>query len=281
MGMNESVKLEIRVLNMNLLITGTAAGIGQAVAKHFMECGHTVYGIDLIKTESSGHYHGFAADITDESSLQSVKNYLLENNIMLDAILNIAGIHMMASLVESDYARMKKVVDVNFSGTMLVNRVFYDRLAGNGRIIIVTSEVAAFDPMPFNGLYSVTKTALDAYAQALRQELNLIGQKVITVRPGAVETNLSTESMKATQNLADTTVLYRKQARNFAGLAAKFMGTPIKPEVLAALIYKATTAKHPKLIYRKHQNIGLVLLNTLPKRSQCAVIKLLLRLNLF
>lgn len=266
---------------MNLLITGAASGIGQAVAKHFMERGHAVYGIDLIKAENRDRFRGFAADITDEDALQSVRKYLLENNITLDAILNIAGIHMMASLVESDYARMKKVVDVNLSGVMLVNRVFYDRLAEHGRIIIVTSEVASFDPMPFNGLYNVTKTALDVYAQALRQELNLLGQKVVTIRPGAVETSLSAASMKATQALADTTVLYRKQARNFAKLAAAFMGKPIKAEVLAMLIYKATTTKHPKLIYRKHQNIGLVLLNILPKRIQCSVIKLLLSINLF
>ena len=266
---------------MNLLITGAASGIGQAVTKHFMECGHTVYGIDLTKTESHGNYIGFAADITDEVSLQRVRKYFHENNISFDAILNIAGIHMMASLVESDYSKMKKIVDVNLSGTMLINRVFYDCLAARGRIIIVTSEVASFDPMPFNGLYNVTKTALDAYAQALRQELNLLGQKVITIRPGAVETSLSTASIKATQELADTTVLYRKQARNFAGLAAKFMGKPIKPRVLAALIYKAATVKHPKIIYSKHRNIGLVLLNTLPKRTQCAVIKLLLRKSLF
>ena len=266
---------------MNVLITGAASGIGQAVAGHFTERGHTVYGIDLTKTENRDDYHGFTADVTDPDALQQVRAHLLENGIVLDAILNIAGIHKMASLVESDYAGMKKVVDVNLCGAMLVNRVFYDRLAPRGRILIVTSEVAAFDPMPFNGLYNVTKTALDTYAQALRQELNLLGQKVVTIRPGAVETNLSADSMKATQILADTTVLYRKQARNFAGLAAKFMGTPIKAEALAALIYQAATAKHPKLIYSKHQNLGLVLLNTLPKRAQCAVIKLLLQLNLF
>lgn len=262
---------------MNLLITGAASGIGQAVANYFIALGHTVYGIDLAKTESSGNYHGFAADITDEDSLQDARTHLVENGITLDAILNIAGVHIMASLVESDYAKMKKVVDVNLSGTMLVNRVFYDRLAQGGRIVIVTSEVAAFDPMPFNGLYNVTKTALDTYAQALRQELNLLGQKVVTIRPGAVETDLSAASIKATQDLADTTVLYKNHARKFAGLAAKFMGKPMKPQALAALIYKATTAKRPRLIYRKHQNIGLVLLNALPKRAQCAVIKLLLR----
>ena len=149
-------------------------------------------------------------------------------------------------------------------------------MAADGRIIIVTSEVASLDPMPFNGLYNVTKSALDTYAQALRQELNLIGQKVVTVRPGAVATPLSSRSMEATRELANTTVLYQKQAKNFAGLAARFMGTPIKPDTLAALIYKATAAKKPKLIYQKHRSPGLVLLNILPKRLQCALIKLLL-----
>lgn len=261
---------------MNLLVTGAASGIGQAVTDYFIARGHTVFGIDVIKGEEKENFRGFVADITDEASLQCAKKYLCENNITLDAILNIAGVHRMASLVESDYAGMKKVVDVNLSGTMLVNRVFHDRLAAKGRIIIVTSEVASFDPMPFNGLYNVTKTALDSYAQALRQELNLLGQKVVTIRPGAVETPLSRASVSATKDLADTTMLYKKQAKNFAGLAAKFMGTPIKPQALAALIYKAATAKAPKLIYKKHRNIGLVLLNLLPKRLQCAVIKFLL-----
>lgn len=266
---------------MNILITGTASGIGKAVTNAFIKKGHTVYGVDLSQTDEREHFHGFVADITEEVSLRRVKAYLCENGVKVDAILNIAGVHSMASLVESEYAKMKKVVDINLSGTMLVNRVFHECLAEHGRIIIVTSEVAGFDPMPFNGLYSVTKIALDSYAQALRQELNLIGQKVVTIRPGAVETPLSSGSMEATQSLADTTVLYKKQAKNFAGLAAKFMGTPIQPEALAALIYKATTDKHPKLIYKKHQNLGLVLLNLLPKHLQCAVIKFLLGLNIF
>ena len=54
------------------------------------------------------------------------------------------------------------------------------------------------------------------------------------------------------------------------------MGKPMKASVLAALIYRASVAKRPKLIYQKHRNPGLVMLNWLPKRLQCAVIKWLL-----
>lgn len=266
---------------MNLLITGAASGIGRAAVEHFIEHGHKVYGIDMSPVPERDGFHGFVVDITDEAAVLCVRDHLLAKGIVLDAVVNVAGIHKMASLVESDYNAMKRVVDINLTGAMLVNRVFHRCLRPGGRIVIVTSEVASFDPMPFNGLYSVTKTALDAYAQALRQELSLIGQSVVTIRPGAVATPLSSRSVKDTRDLAETTVLYQQQAKNFSGLAAKFMGKPIAPEKLAALIYKATTVKHPKLIYQKHRNVGLVLLNMLPKRWQCAIIRWLLRLDLF
>ena len=261
---------------MNVLITGAASGIGRATAELFLRHGHRVVGLDMAPIAHQENLQSFVADITDEAALQAVRQTLEQSGTQLDAILNIAGVHMMTSLVEGDFARMKKMVDINLAGTMLVNRVFHSCLKTSGRVVIVTSEVASMDPMPFNGLYNVTKTALDCYAQALRQELNLIGQKVVTIRPGAVATPLSSGSVQATADLASRTALYRKQAGRFSAIAAKFMGTPIAPEKLAALIYKATTTKHPRLIYHKHRNIGLVLLSLLPKRLQCAIIKMLL-----
>lgn len=264
---------------MNILITGAASGIGLSAVDLFLKKGHRVYGVDIRQTEPKERYFGFAADVTDEQSLLAVSRYFDDHEIRLDAIVNVAGIHIMTSLVEGDPGRMKKIVDINFWGAMLVNRTLHKFLHKNGRIVIVTSEVAPLDPMPFNGLYSATKTALDAYAQALRQELNLLGQKVITIRPGAVQTPLSAGSVRATANLADQTALYRKQAKRFSGLAAKFMGKPIEPERLAVLIYKAATAKHPRLIYQKNRHLGLWLLNILPKSLQCRLIKFLLNMK--
>ena len=265
---------------MHILITGVASGIGRAAAAYFLGKGHTVYGIDRSPAPGGENLRTFVADITDQAELLSVARQLSGEKIKLDVILNVAGIHIMTSLVEGDWARMRKTVDVNLTGTMLVNRVFHPLLREKGRILMVTSEVAGFDPVPFNGLYSVTKTALEAYAQALRQELNLLGQKVVTVRPGAVETPLSTGSVQATQALAESTVLYKDQARRFTRIANAFMGKPISPEKLAALIYKAATARHPRLSYSKNANLGLVLLSWLPKSWQCAIIKWLLNSKL-
>lgn len=260
----------------NVLITGVSSGIGKELSLIYTENGYNVYGIDIKDCESN-EFNFFKADITNETDLLSLFNKLKEDNIKLDMIINVAGIHKMASLVETDFQTMKKVIDINLCGTMLVNKTFHSLLSQNGRIIIITSEVASFDPLPFNGLYNVSKSALDTYSHALRQELNLIGQKVITIRPGAIKTELSNNSLLDTERLANKTILYEKQSNKFLYFVKKFTGTPMEPEKLAKFIYKISLKKNPGYIYKKHQNIGLLLLSILPKRIQCGIIKALLK----
>ena len=256
-----------------VLITGASSGIGKSLKDIFLQNNYHVIALDIKGIDSQDNLDSFICDITNKESLQNVKNTLDKQNIKLDYIINVAGIHMMASLVESPLEQMQRLININLNGTMSVNRIFHSLLKEKGRIIIITSEVASFDPMPFNGLYNVSKTALDTYAQALRQELNLINQKVITFRPGAVKTPLCDSSLTGTQNLVDSTILYKKQAGKFLKLVTMFMGKPLSPTKMAKFIYKKSIKKHPKLIYKKHQNIGLVLLSILPKRWQCAIIK--------
>ena len=196
---------------LNVLITGAASGIGKACAEYFINNNHFVYALDINEINID-NVKSFKCDITNSDDLENVVKYFISYDIKLDAIINIAGIHMMASLVESNFNMMKKLIDINLTGTMLVNKMFYPLLNEKGRIIIVTSEVATYDPMPFNGLYNISKTALDTYAQALRQELNLLNQKVITIRPGAIETPLSKGSLTGTKDLVASTVLFENES---------------------------------------------------------------------
>lgn len=256
-----------------ILITGAASGIGRAAAEYFAERGHTVYSVDRAQCDLPNSY---VADVTSEESLAAVRDALARDGVELDVILCIAGVHDMVSLVESDFAAIRRVVDVNLLGTALTVRTFHPLLAARGRVVILTSEVATYAPMPFNGIYNVSKTALECYAQSLRQELGLLGQSVVTVRPGAVETPLAASSSSSTSRLAAETKLYARQAGKFLGLVEKFAGKPIKPIELAPVIYRAATARRPRLAYTKHRNLGLVLLSLLPKRLQCFIIRKIL-----
>ncbi|MBQ8291336.1 MAG: SDR family NAD(P)-dependent oxidoreductase [Clostridia bacterium] len=257
-----------------VLITGAAAGIGKAVAEEFLRNGHTVYALDVCTPVfPSGQYIPIQADITDEAALKAAAEQLSANGVALDCICNFAGVHTMGSFIETDYEKIKRIFEIDLLGTVLVNKTFHSLLKKDGRILITSSEVAPLDPLPFNGIYSVAKTAVDSYAQALRQELNLLGQKVITLRPGAVKTALSDGSATSTQALCDSTVLYKEEAKHFCRLVAKFTGKPIPAEKLAAFVYKIALKKHPKYVYAKHRHFGLTLLGILPKRLQCFIVK--------
>ena len=259
-----------------ILVTGAASGIGRAAAAYFAERGYTVLALDILEMPPEDGIRPFRADVTSEAELSAVRDTLLSEGITLDVILSVAGLHRMASFVEGDFEVIRRLLDVNLLGVMQTNRVFHSLLAPGGRVVIVTSEVATYDPLPFNGLYTVSKCALESYAQALRQELALLGQKVVTVRPGAVETPLSGGTLSAAEQLEQRTVLFRREAAHFTRLTARFMGVPIKPERLAPTIFRAATARRPRLSYAKHRHVGLILLSCLPKRLQCAIVRLLL-----
>lgn len=262
---------------MNVLITGGANGLGYETAKYFALNNHIVYSCDIIKPQDETNIYGFKVDVTNIKDIEQIKNNLIEQNIKLDIIINFAGIYDIGSFLEKDLDKIKKIIDVNLMGPININQTLFELLNNKGKILIVTSELAPLDPLPFNGLYNVSKTALDSYAQSLRQELNLIGKKVITIRPGAFNTNLSKGSLDATKKLVEETKLYEKQSKKFLKIVQIFMGTPKPPIKLAKYVYNISLKKNPRYIYTKNRNIGLYLLSILPKKIQCSIIKLMLK----
>ena len=114
---------------MNVLITGCSNGIGKSVIEKFASNNHLCIGLDVVESKNSWeNIVNFVCDITNYDSLSKVENYLNEHNIKLDLIINIAGIHKMGSLVETDFNYIKKLIDINLTGTMLVNHTFYKYL---------------------------------------------------------------------------------------------------------------------------------------------------------
>ena len=261
---------------MNVLLSGGSSGIGNAVLKYFKEKGINVYSLD-IKDLDEDNVISYKVDLTDVNELIRIKEEFKKENIRFDAIVNVAGMFIIDSFIEVSDEELKRLIDVNLMACINLNKIFFELLNEKGRIIITSSEVSTLDPLPFNGIYSVSKCALDAYSQALRQELNLLNYKVITIRPGAFNTNLSRSSLVQTRELMDKTKLYSKQSHKFYNLVKKFMGKPSDPKKICNIYYKALTKKRPKLVYKKHINKLLFLLSVLPKRMQLFIIKRLLK----
>ena len=80
-----------------------------------------------------------------------------------------------------------RIFNINLFGIYRVNKAFVPLLSPASRIVIVSSELAPLNPLPFNGIYTVTKAAVEKYAYSLRMELQLLGHSVSVIRlPGCV-----------------------------------------------------------------------------------------------
>ena len=260
---------------MNVLITGAASGLGKACALRFSEEGIKVYACDIKEFEPHLNIIPVKLDITDAKAVRDLALSFREKNIKFKAVINFAGIFFMDNFLEAEDAKLKKIFNINFFGAVNINREFFTLLEKDAKIIITTSEVAPLDPMPFNGIYNVTKTALDCYAQALRQEAGLLGTKVVTVRPGAFSTPLADGSINSMREMAERSSYFGGQAEKFAKIMAVFTGKAGDPSMLAKKIYRIFLKKHPKCVYTVHSNILLKIMSFLPKGLQVKIIKAL------
>ena len=154
--------------------------------------------------------------------------------------------------------------------------MFVPLLKKKGKVIIVSSELATTDPLPFTGLYGVTKASLEKYAYSLRMELQLLDYQVSVIRPGAVETTFIEKSNQAIERFSNSTTMYQHIAERYKKVIGGIESKTIKTNKIANLVYKIENMKKPKYVYKINRNKLLLLMNILPKRFQNWVIKKIL-----
>ena len=255
-----------------VIVTGAAGGIGNETINYLSANDYFVYALDIKKIDDRQNVKSFVCDLTNEEEIKNVYK-MIEKDGEIDAIVHLSGIYYIDSLIEISESKLKKIFDVNFFGVYLVNKTFINLISKNGKIVIISSELAPLDPLPFNGIYSLTKNTLENYAQSLRQELNLIGINVIVVRPGAINTGLIDVSIENVNRIEKETVLYKENAPLFRKIVESNESKTIEPIKMAELICKILNSKHPKLLYKINLNFKLILLSILPKRLQMSIIK--------
>ncbi len=259
-----------------VLVTGACGGMGRACVKTLTENGYKVIALDRMKYETETAF-SVVADITNEESMKIAFEKVKEITPELFAVVHLAGIYMLDSLVEMETSSYKKIFDVNVIGAFIVNKTFLPMLKKGSRIIIVTSELAPLDPLPFTGVYAVTKSALDKYAFSLQMELQLLGISVSVVRSGAVETSMLGVSTTALDNFCNNTKLYSCNAKRFKNIVNSVEARSVKPEKLAKKIFSIMSSSRPHFIYKLNRNPLLLLLDVLPKSLRFLIIKFILK----
>ncbi|MEC4878121.1 SDR family oxidoreductase [Pseudomonas sp. NC26] len=178
-----------------VIITGASSGIGLATAKLLSQRGHALLLLSrrLEKMVQLGlpNTLALAVDITDREALVAAVAQAEERFGPVDAIINNAGVMLLGSIATQDPSQWDRMLDVNVRG--LLNGIFavtsgmVERKHGT---IINVGSVAGRKTFPNHVVYVGTKFAVTGLSENLRQELSPSNVRVITIEPGAVDTEL-------------------------------------------------------------------------------------------
>jgi NAD(P)-dependent dehydrogenase (short-subunit alcohol dehydrogenase family) len=265
-------------MQRTVFITGASSGLGAATATVFAEHGWQVFAADIAAPGAASRGIPITVDVTDSESCAAAAREVAAHTDGLSAVINFAGVLDLGPLMEVSEERLRRILDVNVLGTHRVNRAMFDLVrAGGGRIVNISSEAGRFRAGLTSGPYSMSKHAVEAYSDALRQELMFVGIPVIVIEPGAFRTAMS-ESI--TDRLAGSTPPgspFESLAAFTAKNGAREEKNARDPNILATAVYGAVTSRRPKPRYLVNGSMQLKIMELLPRRAVDRLVKLAVR----
>jgi 3-oxoacyl-[acyl-carrier protein] reductase len=177
---------------MIIFITGTSRGIGFYLANYYLSLGHNVFGCSRSKqTINHVNYHHFEADVSNEYNVIEITNFFVNNRIILDVLINNAGIASMNLTIFMPYDIVKNIFSTNFYGTFLFSRNFFKILKKSTSPRIINFSTIAV-PLNLEGeaIYASSKASVEEFTKILAKEYNPFGITVNCIGPSPIKTDL-------------------------------------------------------------------------------------------
>jgi len=243
-----------------VLVTGCSSGIGLVTARLLREHGWQVAptarkpaDLDMLRAEG---FDPIALDVTDSASIADAANAVLARfKGQLGAIVNNAGFGLTSAIEDAPRAMFRDIFEVNVFGLQELTNRFIPlfRKQGYGRIVNVSSVVGEIS-LPFAGIYSASKFAVEALSDALRRELFDSGVAVSIIQPGPIETKFSENLAHRTERYelktdSPFTEFYKKAIETRkTGTAHRTAGIFMKPpEAVAEKIFQCLESPRPPI----------------------------------
>lgn len=174
------------------IVTGTSRGIGEYLAKHYLELGHTVIGCSRKPTEwTHERYTHFEVDVADEAQVKRLFSETRKRLGRVDHLINNAGIASMNHAMVTPLATVQRIFNTNLVGAFLFSREAAKQMKKGsfGRIVNFTT-VAVPLKLAGEAVYAASKAAVESLTQILAKEFAEFGITVNAVGPTPVDTNL-------------------------------------------------------------------------------------------
>ncbi|MCH5180542.1 MAG: SDR family NAD(P)-dependent oxidoreductase [Erysipelotrichales bacterium] len=252
-----------------VVITGVSSGIGKDLAELLISKGFTVYGLARRDTQIAG-LNFLKCDVTDLNNIENVRKIIEEKEHKIDILINNAGMGIAGSIIDSNYEDIEKIFKTNVMGVIAITKEFLPLINDGGKIINVGS-VAGDLTIPYQGFYSMSKSAVDKFSECLSIELKSRHIKVTTILPGDTKTGF-TESRK-------TVIKDDKEGKATKSIKKmeKDELNGVSPRKVSKVILKVIKRKNPPIRVAVGFSYKLVIFlqRILPRKLVLAIIKIM------
>lgn len=176
-----------------VLITGGSSGIGKSIGEFLLDKGYTVYGTSRNPEQyPKSKFPIVALDVTKADTIVSCVQSIIKIEGRLDVLVNNAGAGITGPLEETPEHEIKKNFETNCFGPINVIKAVLPHMRQQqaGLIINITS-IAGYMGLPYRGVYSASKAALEIFTEAFRMELKDFNIKMANIAPGDFATNIA------------------------------------------------------------------------------------------
>lgn len=196
----------MKIAGKVFLITGAGSGMGREMTHQIIAKGGKVAALDihlpqLQETQKicSGKAATFLAldvDISDRTKVLALPEQVIQHFGQIDGIINNAGIiQPFVKVNDLTFEQVERVINVNFYGCVNVTKAFLPHLLKRPEAHIVNiSSMGGFLPVPGQSIYGAAKAAVKLFTEGLYAELKDTPVRVSVVFPGAIATNITTNS---------------------------------------------------------------------------------------
>ncbi|MCH3882940.1 MULTISPECIES: SDR family oxidoreductase [Tenacibaculum] len=251
-----------------VLITGASSGIGKAIAIYLLSKGFTVYGTSRSEANAAKFpFNLVALDVTKPATITSAVEKVIAKEGKVDVLINNAGKGITGAIEDTPTLEMKTNFDTNFFGPIEVMKAVLPQMRKqkSGLILNVTS-IAGYMGLPFRGIYSASKGALELITEATNMEVNQFGINVVNVAPGDFATNIA--SGRYHTPVFENSAYKEKYAENLALMDSHVSGG-MDPIVMAKKVLQIINTKNPKVHYKVGgfmEKFSIVLKRILPDK---------------
>jgi short-subunit dehydrogenase len=249
-----------------VLITGASSGIGKSIGEYLHNKGFIVYGTSR-NPEKVAHsiFPLIALDVRNKESIISCVTEIVQKEGQLDVVINNAGVGITGPIEEIPTEEIRNNFETNLFGPIEVMKAALPqmRLQKSGLIINITS-IAGYMGLPYRGIYSASKGALELITEALRMEVKSFGIQITNVAPGDFATNIAAGRYHAPVIKGSA---YELPYGNTLKEMDSHVDSGSDPNEMAAEIYTIIQTKNPKIHYKVGafmQKFSIVLKRILP-----------------